>query len=55
MGGSGMPIVKLRRQSLTFFRLARNCGLKKQFLDISRQIGPSLEYCTAKQIFCSSP
>jgi hypothetical protein len=46
-----MPIVKLRRQWLSFFGCARNCGLKQQFLDISRQIGPSLEYCTAKQIF----
>jgi len=54
MGGSGMPVMKLRRQSLTRFRFAQNCGLKQQFLDISRQIGPSLEYCTAKQVFRSS-
>jgi hypothetical protein len=51
MGGSGMPIVKLRRQSLTFFGAARNCCLKEQFLDISLQSGSSLEYCTAKKIF----
>jgi hypothetical protein len=51
MGGSRMPIMEVRRQPLTLFGSARNCGLKQQFLDISRQIGPSLEYCTAKQIF----
>jgi hypothetical protein len=49
MRGSGMPVMKLCRQLLTRFRFARYCGLKQQFLDISRQIGPSLEYCTAKQ------
>jgi len=49
-----MPVMKHRSQLLTRFRFVRNCGLKQQFLDISRQIGPSLEYCTAQQIFWSS-
>jgi hypothetical protein len=40
MGGSGMPVMKLRGQFLTRFRFTRYCGLKQQFLDISRQIGP---------------
>jgi hypothetical protein len=35
-----MPVMKLRGQFLTRFRFTRYCGLKQQFLDISRQIGP---------------
>ncbi len=46
-----MAVVKFCRQSLTHFRFVRNCGFEQQFLNISRQIGPSLEYCTAEQIF----
>jgi hypothetical protein len=54
MGGAGMMIVKVLRQFVAQRLVITDGELKKQLLNIARQVWPQMEGCFAKQLFKSN-